>query len=72
LLGTLNGGADLGQLIKDFNQDGTQEVQPFGLQRSEGGGGVEGDVGVGIGAEGNSTNTTQSYAPGLVKPPGQA
>ncbi len=72
LLGTLNGGAALAQLIQDFNQDGTQEVQPFALKRSEGGGGAEGDFGVGLGAEGNSTNTTQTYTPGLVKPPGQA
>jgi hypothetical protein len=72
LLGALAGGADLGQLMQAFNQDGTQQVQPFGLQRSEGGAGAEGDVGVGLGAEGNSTNTTQTYTPGLVKPPGQA
>jgi hypothetical protein len=60
------------QLVHDFDQDGSQQLQPFALNRSEGGAGVEGDVGVGLGAEGNSTDTTQNYTPGLVKPPGAA
>lgn len=58
-------------LQQDFNQDGTQQVQPFALNRSEMGGGVEGDFGIGVGADGNSTSMDQSYSPGIVKPPGQ-
>jgi hypothetical protein len=70
LLGALGGGEDFTPLMQDFNQDGTQQVQPFALSRSEGGAGGEVDVGIGLGAEGNSTDTTQSYQPGIVKPPG--
>jgi hypothetical protein len=71
LLGALDGSNSVDQVVEDFNRDGSQQVQPFDLSRSQGGAGLEGDVGVGVGAEGSSTNMDQSYSPGVVKPPGQ-
>jgi hypothetical protein len=59
-------------LVGDFNRDGTQQVQPFNLSRSVGSAGVEGDVGLGVGADGNVTSMDQTYSPGVVKPPGMA
>jgi len=69
VLGALSG--QIQPLEQDFNQDGTQQVQPFAINRSEIGGGIEGDFGVGAGADGNSTSMDQAYSPGAVKPPGQ-
>jgi hypothetical protein len=59
-------------LMADFNRDGTQQVQPFNLNRSAGSAGVEGDLGLGVGADGNVTSMDQTYSPGVVKPPGMA
>jgi hypothetical protein len=56
--------------MADFNRDGTQQVQPFNLNRSVGSAGVEGDLGLGVGADGNVTSMDQTYSSGLVKPPG--
>lgn len=70
VLGALSG--QIQPLEQDFSQDGTQQVQPFALNRSETGGGIEGNFVAGLGADGNSTSMDQAYSPGVVKPSGQA
>lgn len=70
LLAGLSSPAGIPGLIGDFNRDGTQQVQPFSLNRSQTSAGIEGNVGVGAGLDGENIAMGQNFSPGQVKPPG--